>query len=132
MTYYKVVLSGANIFFENASRIDSDTAEPVIGFISCKPIDAPTPELALAVAKRDLLVNWNQSFNSDRKMGMPKLALEYMSEISGWFKPKSTQDYFWFTSEEHKQALLAQFTQPLRQRLWRKETPVTLDSQEQE
>lgn len=130
MTYYKVVLSGENIFFENASRIDSDSAEPVIGFISCKPITAETPVLALAIAKRDLLVHWNQSFNFDRKMGMPKLTLEYMGEVSGWFKPKSTQDYYWFTSEEHKQTLLAQLGQPLRQRLWRKETPITMGAEE--
>lgn len=130
MTYYKVVLTGENIFFENASRMDNESAEPVIGFISCKPIQAEMPALALAKAKRDLLVHWNQSFNSDRKMGMPTLTLEYISEIRSWFKPKSTQDYFWFTSEEHKQALLAQFAQPLRQGLWRKETVINIDAQE--
>ncbi len=124
MSYYKVVLSGENIFFENASRIDSDSADPVIGFISCKPINADTPSLALAIAKRDLLVHWNHSFNGDRKMGMPKLTLEYMGEVRGWFKPKSSQDYYWFTSDAHKQELLNQLTAPLRQRLWRKETPI--------
>ncbi len=129
MTYYKVVLSGENIFFENASRMDSEHAEPVIGFISCKPVYAVSAQLALAIAKRDLLVNWNQSFNSDRKMGMPALTLEYIGEVKSWFKPKSSQDYFWFTSEEHKQTLLTQLTQPSRQRLWRKETPVTLDTE---
>jgi hypothetical protein len=126
MTYYKVVLSGADIFFENASRIDSDSAEPVIGFISCKPIHAENPILAVAIAKRDLLVHWNQSFNFDRKMGMPKLTVEYMGELRSWFKPSSSQDYYWYTSETHKQELLKQFTQPIRQRLWRKETPVSL------
>lgn len=130
MTYYKVVLSGEDIFFENASRIDNDSAEPVIGFISCKPISAETPALALAIAKRDLLVHWNQSFNFDRKMGMPALTLEYMGEICSWFKPKSSQDYYWFTSEEHKQTLLAQLTQPPRQRIWRKETPIIIDAEE--
>lgn len=130
MTYYKVVLTGEDIFFENASRIDNESAEPVIGFISCKPIRAETPALALAIAKRDLLVHWNQSFNFDRKMGMPTLTLEYIGEIRGWFKPKSSQDYYWFTNEEHKQALLAQLTQPPRQRLWRKETPIALDAKE--
>lgn len=130
MTYYKVVLTGEDIFFENASRIDNDSAEPVIGFISCKPISAETPALALAIAKRDLLVHWNQSFNFDRKMGMPTLTLEYIGEMRGWFKPKSSQDYYWFTNEVHKQALLAQLTQLPRQRLWRKETPITIDTQE--
>lgn len=110
--------------------MDNESAEPVIGFISCKPIQAETPALALAKAKRDLLVHWNQSFNSDRKMGMPTLTLEYMSEMNSWFKPKSTQDYYWFTSEEHKQTLLAQLAQPLRQRLWRKEKPIDIQTEE--
>ncbi len=119
MTYYKVVLSGENIFFENASRIDSDAPEPVIGFITCKLINTETEELAIATAKRDLLVHWNHSFNSDRKLGMPKLAVEHIAEVRGWFKPKSTNDYYWFTDLDHKQAQLEQLTQPPRQWFWR-------------
>lgn len=84
MTYYKIVLSGENIFFEN----DSDAPEPVIGFITCKLINAETEDLAVATAKRDLLVHWNHSFNSDRKLGMPKLAIEFIEPVKGWFKPK--------------------------------------------
>lgn len=119
MTYYKVVLSGENIFFENASRMDSDAPEPVIGFIACKLIKTDSEELAVAIAKRDLLVHWNHSFNSDRKLGMPKLAVEYIGEVRGWFKPKSTNDYYWFTDSDHKQTQLEKFTQPPRQWFWR-------------
>lgn len=119
MTYYKVVLSGENIFFENASRIDKDAPEPVIGFIACKLITAGTEELAIATAKRDLLVQWNQSFNLDRKLGMPKLTVEHVELVRGWFKPKSTHDYYWFTNTDHKQAQLEKFTQPPRQWFWR-------------
>lgn len=119
MTYYKVVLSGENIFFENASGIDSDAPEPVIGFIACKLIQAESEDLAIATAKRDLLVQWNQSFNLDRKLGMPKLTLEHIAEVRGWFKPKSTNDYYWFTDHEHKQTQLEKFTQPPRQWFWR-------------
>lgn len=122
--YYKIVLRGTNIFFENASRIDSDSADPVIGFISCKLVIADTSELALAIAKRDLLVHWNQSFNGDRKMGMPSLTVEYLASVRSWFKPKPMQDYYWFTSETHRQELLTHFVQPIRQRVWRKEIPI--------
>ncbi|WP_197085499.1 hypothetical protein [Cellvibrio sp. pealriver] len=117
MTYYKVVLSGENIFFENYS----DTPEPVIGFISCKFINADNEELAVATAKRDLLVHWNQSFNLDRKLGMPKLTVEHIAEIRGWFKPKSIHDYYWFTDNHHKQLQLEKFTQPPRKWFWRNE-----------
>lgn len=120
MTYYKVVLSGENIFFENSCRIDSDAPEPVIGFITCKLIKAADEQLAIATAKRDLLVHWNHSFNSDRKLGMPKLALEHIAEVRGWFKPKSSNDYYWFTNDQHKQQQLAQLTQPPHQWFWRK------------
>ncbi len=119
MTYYKVVLSGENIFFENASRMDSDAPEPVIGFIACKLIQTDGEELAIAIAKRDLLVQWNQSFNLDRKLGMPKLTVEHVAEVRGWFKPKSTNDYYWFTDSEHKEMQLEKFTQPPRQWFWR-------------
>ncbi len=119
MTYYKVVLSGENIFFENASRMDSNAPEPVIGFITCKLIQTESEELAIAIAKRDLLVQWNQSFNLDRKLGMPKLGVEHVAEVRGWFKPKSTNDYYWFTDNDHKQLQLEKFTQPPRQWFWR-------------
>lgn len=120
MTYYKVVLSGENIFFENYS----DAPEPVIGFISCKFISAESEELAIATAKRDLLVQWNQSFNLDRKLGMPKLGIEHIEEVRGWFKPKSIHDYYWFTDGSHKQLQLEKFTQPPRKWFWRNEKKV--------
>lgn len=119
MAYYKVVLSGENIFFENASRLDSDAPEPVIGFIACKLVQADSEDLAIAVAKRNLLVQWNQSFNLDRKMGIPKLKVEHLTEVRGWFKPKSTNDYYWFTNKEHQQTQLEKFIRPPRQWFWR-------------
>jgi hypothetical protein len=114
MTYYKIVLSGENIFFEN----DSDAPEPVIGFITCKLINAETEDLAVATAKRDLLVHWNHSFNSDRKLGMPKLAVEFIEPVKGWFKPKTSNDYYWFTGAEHKQEQLNKFIQAPNRWFW--------------
>ncbi len=116
MTYYKIVLSGENIFFENYS----DAPEPVIGFITCKLISAQNEELAIALAKRDLLVQWNHSFNSDRKMGMPKLSVEFIEPVKGWFKPKTSTDYYWFTDSDHKQAHLEKLTQVPENWFWRK------------
>ncbi len=123
MTYYKVVLSGENIFFENYS----DAPEPVIGFVTCKLIQADTEELAIALAKRDLLVHWNHSFNSDRKLGMPKLAIEFIEPVKGWFKPKTTNDYYWFTNAAHKQEQFEKFTRAPSRWFWRKDkkdTPI--------
>lgn len=116
MTYYKIVLSGENIFFENYS----DAPEPVIGFITCKLINAQTEELAIATAKRDLLVHWNHSFNIDRKMGMPKLSVESIEPIKGWFKPKTSNDYYWFTDQEHKLQQIEKLTHSPAGWLWRK------------
>jgi hypothetical protein len=111
MIHYKVVISGENIFFEN----DVATTEPIIGFISYQFIKAETAELAIAKAKRDLLVNWNQSFNADRKLGMPKLSVEHIALYKSWFKPHSPHDYHWFTNGEQKQQLLDKFVAPKRQ-----------------
>lgn len=116
MTYYKIVLSGENIFFENYS----DAPEPVIGFITCKIINAQTEELAIATAKRDLLVHWNHSFNGDRKMGIPKLNVESIESIRGWFKPKISNDYYWFTDPDHKQEHIEKLTQTGGKWFWRR------------
>lgn len=116
MTYYKIVLSGDNIFFEN----DADAPQPVIGFITCKLLKAETKELAIALAKRDLLVHWNHSFNADRKMGIPKLTVEFAEPMKGWFKPKMSHDYYWFTDDAHKAEQLAKLSQPPVRWFWRK------------
>lgn len=108
--YYKVVFAGENIFFENQSAnpdVSLNHPEPIIGFISCQYIRADSEDLAIAIAKRDLLVNWNQSFNADRKLGMPKLTLQHIVAVKRWFKPKTTDDYYWFTSDLHKQEQLS-------------------------
>ena len=115
MMHYTVVISGSNIFFENYGNPD-----PVVGFIACRLIQAQTEELAIATAKRDILVDWNQSFNADRKLGMPKLELEHIVPFKGWTKPKTRHDYYWFTDDEHKQKQLDELTAPPKKRFWRK------------
>jgi hypothetical protein len=103
---YQVVISGDEIFFENYNG-----DEPVIGFIACRQVAANSEDLAIAIAKRDLLVLWNQSFNADRKLGMPRLEIEHVRPIKGWFTRKIPHDFYWFTSELHKQEQLRQFIQ---------------------
>jgi hypothetical protein len=112
---YKVVISGNEIFFENY-----DHPEPVIGFISCRVIRAHAEDLAIAMAKRDILVGWNQSFNADRKLGLPQLVVEYIAPTKPWFKPKIQHDYYWFTSDEHKRHQLDKFTRKPSWMFWRK------------
>ena len=115
MIYYTVVISGSNIFFENYNNPD-----PVVGFIACRLVKAQTETLAVAMAKRDILVDWNHSFNADRKLGMPKLQLEHIMPFNGWIKPKTKHDYYWFTDEEHKQAQIQTLIAPPKKWFWRK------------
>jgi hypothetical protein len=120
MMYYKVVISGTprvvnESFFENY-----DSTDHVVGFIACRLIQAQTEELAIATAKRDILVDWNRSFNADRKLGMPTLQIEHISPFKGWMKPKTQHDYYWFTDEEHKQAQITDLTAAPKKWFWRK------------
>jgi hypothetical protein len=115
MTYYKVVISCENIFFEN-----HDSSAPIIGFVACRLVKARTEELALATAKRDILVHWNQSFNADRRHGMPALQLEHIAVFSGWIKPKTKHDYYWFSDAKHKQEHLDKFTKPKKKWFWQR------------
>ena len=112
---YKVVVSGSGIFFENYGD-----PNPVIGFVTCRLVTATTESLAIATIKRDILVHWNQSFNADRRMGMPKLAIEFIAPFKGLIKPRTRQDYYWFTNPEHKQEQLAKFIKPRSLLFWRK------------
>ncbi|RYY77335.1 MAG: hypothetical protein EOO52_02425 [Gammaproteobacteria bacterium] len=115
MKYYTVVISGSDIFFENYSSI-----APVVGFIACRLIKAQTDELAIATAKRDILVDWNRSFNADRKLGLPALHLEHIAPFKGWIKPKVHHDYYWFTDEAHKQRQIAAFIAAPKKWFWQK------------
>jgi len=121
MMYYQVVLSGDHIYFENANTAQ-DPADPqaIIGFISCRLIQAASEDLAIAIAKRDLLVHWNHSFNADRKLGMPQLHVEHIAQLSRWRKPKISNDYYWFTDLEHKQQQLDKLIHPPKRWFWQR------------
>ena len=82
--YFQVVISGSNIFFENYGD-----SEPIVGFVAFRLEKAQTEELAIAMAKRDILVDWTHSFNADRRLGLPVLQLEQITPFKGWIKPKT-------------------------------------------
>jgi hypothetical protein len=112
--YYTLVISGENIFFENY-----DSLEPTIGFIAFRLVRAQTEELAVAIAKRDILVHWNQSFNADRKLGLPILHLEHIALFKGLIKPTIKHDYYWFSHAEKKQEHIEKLTKPKSPWFWR-------------
>lgn len=116
---YLVILSGANVFFETSVG-DAPMGDLVIGFIACHLVTAPTDELAVAHAKRNLLVNWNQNFNANRKFGMPSLTIEKMMRLDRSPIPKITQDYFWFRTPEEKDELLEKLSQQPKPWFWQK------------
>jgi hypothetical protein len=112
--YYQIIVSGDGIFFEN-----DDKTEPVIGFLANRIVEASSEELAIATSKRDILVQWNQQFNADRKLGLPRLRIEKITPVNQWLKPKSKQDYFWFTSESHKNSYMNQLCKTPPRWFWR-------------
>lgn len=106
-------MSGDDIFFENY-----DNPEPVVGFVTSRVIKAASEDIAIATAKRDILVQWNQSFNADRRLGLPKLAVERLTPIRPWLKPKSQHDYFWFVNPAQKEQQLSELEPKQRSSCW--------------
>ncbi len=106
MHLYKIIITGKGVCFDNYG-----SPEPVIGFIACRLIRAESEELAVAIAKRDILVHWNQSFNADRKTGLPQLQLEKISKTRRWRVRKPKHDYYFFTSEADRTAKLEKLLQ---------------------
>lgn len=116
---YLIILSGENVFFETSVG-DAPMGDLVIGFIACHLVEATSDELALAQAKRDLLVQWNQIFNANRKFGMPSLTLERMMRLERAPTPKITQDYFWFRTQEEKVVLIDKLSKQPKPWFWQK------------
>lgn len=115
MRLYKIVISGDGICFDNYGSPD-----PVIGFITCHLIRAESEELAIATAKRNILVHWNQSFNADRKTGLPQLHVHKITATRRWRVRKPKNDYYFFTSAEDRQTQLDKLLRPKRRWFWRR------------
>lgn len=109
MTHYKIILTGSEIFVDSYG-----SADPLIGFVACRIIKAETEELAIAMAKRNILVNWNQSFNADRKIGLPTLEVQKITPVNRWLTREPKNDYFFYADAESRQQYLEQLTTPRR------------------
>jgi len=109
MMHYKIVMTGNDIFVENYGG-----DEPIIGFVACRIVKAESEALAIATAKRNILVTWNQSFNADRKVGLPRLEVEKVTSVSPWLAREPKHDYLFYASAEIRQAHLDKLINPRR------------------
>lgn len=101
---YDVILTGDNIFFEN------DRERPITGFVTCRRIEAGTEEEAQRTARHRLLIQWNQTLNADRKLGVPRLSVEHTQPVGllrRWLQPAPSGDYYFYDSAEVRQQHLA-------------------------
>lgn len=105
MMHYKIVLTGNDIIVDHFGG-----AEPVMGFVACRILKANSEKMAIAIAKRDILVQWNQSFNADRKAGLPKLTVDSITPVTPLLTRKPKHDYYFYDSEERRQEHLEYFT----------------------
>ncbi len=101
-------------FFEDLN------ATAMVGFISQRLIKAENEDYAIATAKRDILVDWNRSFNLNRRLGLPILHLEHAEIFKGWLKPKAKHDYYWYTDNEQKKRHIDNLISPPRKWYWYK------------
>src|SRR5690606_24168257 len=53
MTHFKIVMTGSSILVDHYG-----STEPIVGFVACRLLKAESEELAIATAKRDILVQW--------------------------------------------------------------------------
>lgn len=109
MTYYKLLLTGRDILIDHYG-----SPEPSMGFVACRILQADSEEMAIAQTKRNILVQWNQSFNADRKAGLPKLSLEHIGRVNRWWTRRPKHDYYFYVTEEQRQEHLELFLDPKR------------------
>ncbi|WP_347331897.1 hypothetical protein [Marinimicrobium locisalis] len=109
MMHYKIVLTGSGILVDHYG-----SPEPVMGFVTARLVKAESEDLAVATVKRDVLVQWNQSFNADRKAGLPKLTIEQVTPVRALLARKPKHDFYFYISEEQREEHLQELTQPKR------------------
>lgn len=109
MMHYKIVMTGSDILVDHYGSPD-----PVMGFVTCRIIKADSEPMAIATVKRDVLVHWNQSFNADRKAGLPKLTVEQITPVTPLLARKPKHDYYFYSCEEARQKHLEHFTKGKR------------------
>jgi hypothetical protein len=99
---YRVVVCGRGIFVEAGDRGDFFS-----GFVVCRFVKADSEAEAVALVRRNLLVEWNSSFNQSRSAGVPRLTIELSAPVNSPFKKaESSCSYRFFVSEDEVSAHL--------------------------
>lgn len=109
MTFYKIVLTGTDIMVDHYG-----SPEPIMGFVTCRLVKAESEAMAIATIKRDILVQWNRSFNADRRAGLPRLSVEWIGPVRRWLTRKPRHDFYFFDSNERRDEHLRHLIQPKR------------------
>ncbi|MDO3388803.1 hypothetical protein QWI17_23350 [Gilvimarinus sp. SDUM040013] len=107
-TLFDVIVCGTDIFIEN------HTESVITGFLTCRRIDAQDAEQAAVHACHQILIHWNQSYNSDRKLGVPKLHVELIQNARRWINRAPTQEYYFYDSAERKREHFQQLCRSTR------------------
>lgn len=106
---FDVIVCGTDIFIENhAGRL-------ITGFLTCRRIRAEDEDQAAVYACHQVLIHWNQSYNSDRKLGVPSLQVELIQNARRWINRAPSEEYYFFDSAERKREhfrFLCQSTRP--------------------
>lgn len=108
-TLYDVIVCGTDIFIEN------HTDNVITGFLTCRRIAVADEDQATVHACHQVLIHWNQSYNSDRKLGVPNLHVELIQVAKRWVNRAPTEEYYFFDTPERKREhfqLLCQSTRP--------------------
>lgn len=95
---YDIILCGEDIFFENHET------HAITGFLTCRRVAAESADEAIIQAKHQVLIHWNQSYNADRRLGVPALSVARVSEVKRWINRQPDQDYYFFDSPDNKAA----------------------------
>ncbi|WP_339897038.1 hypothetical protein [uncultured Gilvimarinus sp.] len=98
---FDVLLCGTQIYFDNG------TEQSIIGFLSARRVANDSLEDAVLRARHDVLIDWNHTYNADRKLGVPKLTTVQVQAANKWLHRNPTEDFYFFDSEQRKQEHLA-------------------------
>lgn len=95
MARYRVVVSGRGIFVEAGDQGDSFS-----GFVVCRFVKAASETEAIAIVRRGLLTEWNNSFNRNRTAGVPRLTVELSARVNSPFKSADSSGSYRFFADE--------------------------------
>lgn len=104
---FRVIFSARGIFVENGSAGDSFS-----GFVACRYVKADSEQHAVAVAKRDILMEWNDSYNRKRNAGVPHLKVELAGKLKNPFKSgEELSGYRFFNDDDQAEDHLLEISE---------------------